>query len=199
MANVILKPLIALIALNSIVLRIGRSVAWAALAIMVPVILIQVIFRYVLNSALPWPDEAARFLMLWMTGLMAPVAYRHGGFVAIEMAVHALPKKLARLLSLLLLAMGLIVAVVGIRYGWNHTMGFGGNFESSSLKLPLDLIGLESVRLKLRYMYASLLVCMVLLFAVGLELILRLIVDMIWPGRIPPPREDETFQRVGAT
>jgi len=33
---------------------------------MVIVILLQVFFRYVLNNALPWPDELARFLMLWM-------------------------------------------------------------------------------------------------------------------------------------
>ena len=51
---------------------------------MVIVILVQVFFRYVLNNALPWPDEVARFLMLWMTGLIAPSAYRWGGFVSIE-------------------------------------------------------------------------------------------------------------------
>ena len=45
-------------------------------------ILVQVVFRYGFNNALPWPDEAARFCMLWMTGLMAPTAFRRGGFVA---------------------------------------------------------------------------------------------------------------------
>lgn len=55
-----------------------------ALSVMVAVIILQVFFRYALNSSLPWPDEAARFLMLWMTGLIAPSAYRWGGFVAID-------------------------------------------------------------------------------------------------------------------
>ena len=70
---------------NTLILRAGRLLAWMALALMVAVILTQVFCRYVLNNALPWPDEAARFLMLWMTGLMAPSAYRWGGFVSIGM------------------------------------------------------------------------------------------------------------------
>ena len=55
--------------------RIGRNLS-VTIAIMVIVILLQVFFRYVLNNALPWPDEAARFMMLPLTGLMAPVALR---------------------------------------------------------------------------------------------------------------------------
>ena len=67
--------------INTFFLRIGRQFAWIAIFLMVVVIMIQVFFRYVLNSALPWPDEVARFLMLWMTGLIAPSAphERHGG------------------------------------------------------------------------------------------------------------------------
>ena len=67
--------------LISPVLAAGRHIAWVALALMVSVILAQVFFRYVLNNALAWPDEAARFLMLWMTALIAPTALRVGGFV----------------------------------------------------------------------------------------------------------------------
>ena len=71
--------LTVLMALNTFVLRIGRHLAWIALGFMVLVILIQVFYRYALNNALPWPDEAARFLMLWMAGLMAPSAMRWSG------------------------------------------------------------------------------------------------------------------------
>ena len=66
----------SLVLLNTFILRIGRHLAWIAIGLMVVIILVQVLFRYGLNSALPWPDEAARFLMLWMTGLIAPSAYR---------------------------------------------------------------------------------------------------------------------------
>mgnify|MGYP003388177999 CR=1 FL=1 len=61
---------------NDLVLPLGRGIAVACIALMVVCILIQVFFRYVLNNALPWTNEAARFLMLWITGLIArpPIA-----------------------------------------------------------------------------------------------------------------------------
>lgn len=175
----ILGPLRVLAAVNTVLLRIGRNLAWAALALMVLVILAQVFFRYVLNNALAWPDEFARFLMLWMTGLVAASAYRWGGFVAIDLVPAALPLKVGHVLNLILLFVALCVITVALSFGWDHTMGFGGNFNSSSLRIPLDWFGGEMVRVKLRYMYASLLVGMGLLFLVNIELILRQIALLI--------------------
>ena len=175
----ILGPLRVLAAVNTVILRIGRNLAWVALALMVLVILAQVFFRYVLNNALAWPDEFARFLMLWMTGLVAASAYRWGGFVAIDMIPAALPQKVGHVLNLVLLFVALCVITVALSFGWDHTTGFGGNFNSSSLRIPLDWFGGEMVRVKLRYMYASLLVGMALLFLVNIELILRQIVLLI--------------------
>lgn len=169
------------IAINTILLRIGRNVAWVALALMVFVILLQVFFRYILNNALNWPDEAARFLMLWMTGLIAPSAFRWGGFVAIDMLPLALPRKSGLVLTLFLLLLSVTVLWVGLGLGWGHAMGFGGNFDSSSLRLPFDLIGGETVKVKLRYMYGSLLVGVFLLFLVNIELILRTIFALVKP------------------
>ncbi|MEQ3727619.1 MAG: TRAP transporter small permease subunit, partial [Tateyamaria sp.] len=63
----VLAPMGAVI---GFVLKIGRAIGIVAIAVMVVAILIQVVARYVFNNALPWPDEAARFCMLWMTGLM---------------------------------------------------------------------------------------------------------------------------------
>ncbi|MFN3576683.1 MAG: TRAP transporter small permease, partial [Tabrizicola sp.] len=70
--------------LNGALLALGRWIGAVCLGLMVVAILMQVVFRYVLNNALPWPEEASRFLMLWSTALMAPTAFRRGGFVAID-------------------------------------------------------------------------------------------------------------------
>ena len=171
---------------NSAVLGLGRQVAWMALGLMVVVILLQVVFRYVFNNALAWPDEAARFLMLWMTGLIAPSAFRWGGFVAIDMLPLALPRVAGLLLTLVLLLLSLSVLAMALQHGYNHTMGFGGNFDSSSLRLPFDLIGFESMKVKLRYMYGSLLLGMILLLSVNVELILRTAASLISPDAILP-------------
>ncbi len=157
---------------NDAVLPVGRWLAVAALATMVFVTLLQVFMRYALNAALPWPDEAARFLMLWMTGLIAPMAYRRGGFVAIDMLERALPRAAALILALVLLLVSLIVLLAGLKYGWRH-VNSGWLFASSSLRLPLDLVGGTSVKIKLAWMYLSLWVGLILLTIVNVELILR--------------------------
>lgn len=176
----------AISAANSLLLKIGRNIAWAALALMVLVILLQVVFRYVFNNALAWPDEAARFLMLWMTGLIAPSAFRWGGFVAIDMLPRALPRTAGLVLAIFLLLLSIAVLVLGLQHGYAHTMGFGGNFDSSSLRVPMDLIGFESFKVKLRYMYGSLLVGIILLTTVNMELILRALVSLIRPDQDLP-------------
>lgn len=165
-------------ALNTFLGRLGRNITVVAMALMVAVILIQVFFRYALNNALPWPDEAARFFMLWMTGLGAPIAYRRGGFVAIDMLEEAIPRKAAEILNLILLLIGLSVLAMAVRLGLDHVSS-GWLFNSSSLRLPLQLIGLESVRLKLAWMYMAVLVGVILLLIVNIELILRQIVKIM--------------------
>lgn len=167
----------ALYGLNNTIGKIARVIAMIALGLMVLVILLQVFFRYVLNNALPWPDEGARFLMLWMTGVLAPVAYREGGFVAIDMIEQILNKGVVRILSLILLALSLIVLVYGVGLGWNHVKS-GTLFNSSSLKIPLGWFGGETIRIKLAWMYASLFVGVVLMTIANIELILRNLIAM---------------------
>jgi len=157
---------------NSTILRIGRQLAWIAIFLMVVVILIQVFFRYILNNALPWPDELARFLMLWMTGFIAPSAYRWGGFVSIEMLPKLLPKLIENILLLILLSLSLFILIIGFQLGLQH-IKIGWIFESSSIKIPFHLIGGEEKALKLAWMYMSLPVGIFLLILVNIELILR--------------------------
>ena len=171
--NFLLKGLIGF---NTIILRLGRQLAWIAIGLMVVIILIQVYFRYVLNSALPWPDEAARFLMLWMTGFIAPSAYRWGGFVSIEMLFRMLPSRMVKIVTLMLLMISLLVLVVGLQFGLKHVES-GWLFSSSSLKWPLHLIGMEAIRVKLAWMYMSLPVGLAMMTLVNVELIIK---NFLW-------------------
>lgn len=160
-------------ALNAGLLAVGRAIGVAAVALMVLAILIQVFFRYVLNNALPWPDEAARFCMLWMTGLMAPTAFRSGGFVAIDMISGLLPRAAAALVSLFLLGLSALVLYVGLQIGWSEVTGIGGRFATASLYVPLSLDFSEWLRVPRSWMMTSMLVGVALLLLVNIELILR--------------------------
>ena len=163
---------------NDLVLPVGRWISIAAIALMVLAILIQVFFRYVLNSALPWPDEAARFMMLWLTGLMAPLAFRSGGFVAIDMVVQAMPAKIGQIVSLFLLFISAGVLAMAVNIGWGEVTGFGGKFKTASLYVPIALDFSEYLRVPRSWMMTSLLVGVVLLFIVNIELILRALITM---------------------
>ena len=158
--------------INTFILRIGRQLAWIAILLMVIVIIIQVFFRYVLNNALPWTDEVARFFMLWMTGLIAPSAYRWGGFVSIDMFQRFLPKILSNILIFLILLVSLTVLLIGFEMGLKH-INAGWIFSSSSIKIPFSLIGGKTEAMKLAWMYMSLPVGIFLLILVIIELALR--------------------------
>ena len=157
---------------------------------MVVVILLQVFFRYILNNALPWPDELARFLMLWMTGFIAPSAYRWGGFVSIEMLPKLLPKLIENILLLILLSLSLFILIIGFQLGLQH-IKIGWIFESSSIKIPFHLIGGEQKALKLAWMYMSLPVGIFLLILVNIELILRKIFLILKVNFDPPDDKDK--------
>ncbi|WP_412563808.1 TRAP transporter small permease [Thalassobius sp. MITS945101] len=161
--NGILTPLLAA----------GRWIGVLAIAVMVIVILIQVFCRYVLNSALPWPDEAARFCMLWMAGLMAPTAFRAGSFVAIDTIEAVLPKTAIRLLSLFLLCVSLAVLVIAVQIGWKEVNGIGGRFATASLYLPTSISFDSWFRIPRSWMMTSLLVGIALLILVNIELLIR--------------------------
>ncbi len=162
--------------INTFILRIGRQFAWIAILLMVIVIIIQVFFRYVLNNALPWPDEVARFLMLWMTGLIAPSAYRWGGFVSIDMLQRFLPKILSNILVFLILIISLTVLLIGFEMGLKH-INAGWIFSSSSIKLPYSLLGGKTEAMKLAWMYMSLPIGILLLILVNIELTLKTILS----------------------
>lgn len=159
--------------INSALLALGRWIGAACLGLMVVVILAQVFFRYVLNNALPWPEEASRFLMLWSTALMAPSAFRRGGFVAIDMVIRMLPRMVATGLSVFLMAVTILVLWIALGIGWSEVTGLGGRFETDSLRVPVSLDLATWMKVPKSWMMASLLVGVALLLLVAVELALR--------------------------
>ncbi|SDX13443.1 TRAP transporter small permease [Roseicitreum antarcticum] len=170
----ILLGLISLLSrANAAVLALGRGIGVACVAVMVVFILIQVFFRYVLGNALPWSEEGARFLMLWMMGLMAPTAFRRGGFVSIDMVVLMLPTRIAAIISLALLGLCMVVLITGLQIGYTQVTGFAGRFTTDALWLPANFALTEWFKVPRAWAMASLPVGLALMLSVNVELILR--------------------------
>ncbi len=166
-------------AVNAALLAVGRWLGATAMGLMVIVILLQVFCRYALGSALAWPEEASRFLMLWSTGLMAPTAFRRGGFVAIDMVLRLLPSVVTLLISTILLALTILILWVGLKLSWNEVTGIGGRFETDSLWLPTALDGTGWFKTPKSWMMASLLVGLGLLLLIAVELTLRNLITLL--------------------
>ena len=170
--------------LNTGVLAVGRVIAIIALAIMVCLILGQIFWRYALNDAPNWTEEGARFGMLWLTGLMAPLAYRQGGFVAIDMLERAVPRLVSVILTLTLLTISLWVLIIAWDKGLNnHVDSLSGRGCSSSLRWPFGIeIGKCKAKFANQYQYASLWVGINLLILVNVELMLRQVITLLGGG-----------------
>lgn len=173
--------------LNAAVLTVGLWLGAASLGVMLLFMLMQVFFRYFLGNALPWSEEASRFLMLWMTGLMVPTAFRQGGFVAIGMIVDLLPRLIANLIALSFLLLSAVVLFVGMRIGWSEVTGIGGRFAMSAIAVPTALDLSTWMKVPRGWMMASLATGITLMFVVNIELILRALLNLLGERLEPIP------------
>ena len=188
-ALIALSRLVALV--NAGALTFGRWLGAFCILLMVIIILTQVFFRYVIGLGLPWPEEAARFLMLWSAGLMIGTAYRRGGFVAIDLMVALLPRLLRHLLSLTLFALALIVLWKAWQIGLREVSGLAGRFGTDSLNVPTswDLSTWQKVPKSWQMM--SMLVGIGALVMVTFELILREVIALFGRAGDLPPISDQ--------
>ena len=179
--------------INTRALLFGRNIGLVALGLMVLVILAQIFFRYVLNNALPWPEEAARGLMIWMMALVAPSAYRYTGFVSIDMLHDLIPARLKNYLVLAILLLCSFVSVIMLQHAWSH---FSAPllFDSSGLNRLLQDTGINQllgtkIQFRTAYIYLAMSVLLMLILMVSLELILRQLARIIWGNeRFPIPK-----------
>ena len=89
--------------------------AMVAIAIMIPV---GVFFRYVLNSALSWPEPASTVMMVAFSFLGGAAVYRAKVHVAVEALLNAVPPSVRRAM---LGAVDLCMATIALfmfGYGW---------------------------------------------------------------------------------
>lgn len=84
----------------------------AAMAALIAAIFLQVFFRYALNSPLAWPEEAGRYLFIWIVFLGIPEAYRDGKHLGMDLFVSRLPHVLRVILARTVEVVILVIAVV---------------------------------------------------------------------------------------
>jgi len=67
--------------------RTSRALVIVMMAVMSIVILLQVFLRYVMKASLPWSEELARYLMVWIGLMGASLALHEGRHVGVTLVV----------------------------------------------------------------------------------------------------------------
>jgi len=122
--------------------RLDRCTCVACVALFMAILVVmvlQVTFRYALNTPLTWTEEMARYLYIWACYLGAPVALRRGNHVTIVFVLERLPRGLSRLVALGCQALALVfflqLAIQGaILVARSHTV------EAITVPIPWSVI-----------------------------------------------------------
>lgn len=152
--------------LNATIARAGCNMAAVLLAFMVTIVLAQVFFRYVLNDAFGWSEEIAKVMMVWVTFLVSPWAYRYGAFVSVDMFIEPFSEKfrvwLGLFINLLVLWALYVFLIEGIDF-WQR--------GKATLAATLTI--------ELAWFYSIVPISFLALILVGLEINLRHIMTLI--------------------
>lgn len=116
--------------------RANRALLIALLAAMVVVIFVNVLLRYLGESAFLWGEEVGRHLMIWLTFVGAGLALRYGAHVGVDTLQQALPARAAQLLRALIALLTLVLfatlMIEGIDYAWRTRFQ-----ASAALQIPM--------------------------------------------------------------
>ncbi len=84
-------------------------VAGVALATLVTLTFMGVFMRYVMSKPFTWLEEVQLWCLVWVVYVSAGAAFRTGNHIAIEMLVDLFPKKIQKVIEVLIAAIVFIV------------------------------------------------------------------------------------------
>ena len=128
--DAIVQPLIKIckIAVISCVLSIALIVSTS------------IFFRYVLNNSITWSEEIAKYLMVWMVFVGAPVAMVQSRHIAIEMFPNLFRPRIRALIFLIINLLIVLTMAFWTYRGFTYTVGGMSQVMSSFDKIPLGVV-----------------------------------------------------------
>ncbi len=123
--------------LNDWVLVVFKWLLIVLLVTMLLIVDIAVFMRYVMNDALAWSEEIAKFVMVWLTFIAAPIGLRMGAHVGIEILVGTIKGRLRQLILVLIFTGVIGLMVVFVKEGsfmtWNARIQTASTVDISIL------------------------------------------------------------------
>lgn len=116
--------------------KILRILVIILLAVSFFIILAQVVCRYFLHSGAPWMEEAARYMIIWMSFLGMPIAIRHGNHMYIDMIEQLFSDTPRIFLNLAFDILIVILCAALFIGGWEYNMD---NYKNLSTGLQISM------------------------------------------------------------
>lgn len=147
---------------KDLVSLVFRPIIATLYLIMIAITFSQVIFRYLLDSALPWAGELAIFFFIWIIFLGASIALIKGVHIGVDIFTNFFNEKLKKY-NLIFINLIIIVFCFLVIYG--------------SIPLIIDNFSQRSPALEIRlsYVYACIPISMVSMIFISIQKIFRII------------------------
>ena len=108
------------------------------LAVMSVVVFMQVVFRFLIKSSLPWSEELSRYLLVYITYFGCAYGIKTGAHLGVEAFVLILPKTLQKLLNIVAQLGGLAVCLLIMKFGADIVMAQMQSGQlSPAMRLPM--------------------------------------------------------------
>lgn len=126
----------------SAVNAVGRWISITSLTVMTVMIILQVIFRYVIQHSLSFSEELARYMFIWSAFVGSALALKNRSHVSIEIIVANLPRVLKKR------ALAVSNALSFVFYAAMFVFGTVMSFENAAQTSP-------AMGLSMAYVYLS--------------------------------------------
>lgn len=119
--------------------RYSQYFAMLLLVTMVFLVFLQIVMREVLNYSFSWTEEAARYMLVWVSFIASGFAYQYGAHISIEVFVKKLNPSLNRGIKILVAVIAIIFAIILIVTGGELVLENLMN-RSPALHLPMGFV-----------------------------------------------------------
>jgi len=120
---------------NDLVEKLAINLAWIMLFAITGLNIVQVFYRYVLNNALSWSEEASLWMMVWITFAILPVAYRKGLNISMMLFRNMLGRnRVEYIIRCFLHLIVIVIALVCLDQAWQMYKG-GHRLELPALEI----------------------------------------------------------------
>jgi TRAP-type C4-dicarboxylate transport system permease small subunit len=97
--------------------HVVNRIATVIFSVIFITMLLQIFFRYVLNSPLVWTEELCRYLFIWTCFLGWTIALRQKSHIRISYFIELLPYSLGKIVTILFQLLIFVFLIQLLRYG----------------------------------------------------------------------------------